>query len=128
MDYTPQGVLAVQVRVHERLRRLLVERGIVLDPGSPLWFDGRLDLPKPGDRWKITLSRHGATASVEFTPTELDAFLSGYPNQCRLGETPPGRRRAGAPQASGARSGVNVTCGWLASDGAVCSGLLWTVS
>ncbi len=81
MDYTPQGVLAVQVRVHERLRRLLVERGIVLDPGSPLWFDGRLDLPKPGERWKITLSRHGATASVEFTPTELDAFLSGYPKE-----------------------------------------------
>jgi len=80
MDYTPQGVLAVQARVHERLGLLLVERGIVLDPGSPLWFDGRLDLPKPGERWKMTLSCRGTTASVEFTPTELDALLSGYPN------------------------------------------------
>ena len=81
MDYTPQDVLAAQVRVHERLRRFLVERGIVLDPGSPLWFDGRLDLPKPGEPWKMTLSCHGAKASVEFRPTELDVFLSGYPNE-----------------------------------------------
>jgi hypothetical protein len=81
MDYTPQGVLAVQVRIHERLRRFLVERDIVLDPGSPLWFDGRLDLPNPGERWKMTLSRHGTTASVEFTPAELDAFLSEQPTE-----------------------------------------------
>ncbi len=81
MDYTQQGVLAAQVRVYERLRRFLVERGIVLDPGSPLWFDGHLDLPKPGERWKMTLSCQGATASVEFTPTELDTFLSGYPTE-----------------------------------------------
>ena len=81
MDYTQQGVLAAQVRVHERLRRFLVERGIVLDPGSPLWFDGRLDLPKPGERWKMALSCRGATASVEFTPTELDAFLFGHPTE-----------------------------------------------
>ena len=79
MDYTQQGVLAVQVRVHERLQRLLVERGIVLDPGSPLWFDGRLDLPKPGERWKMVLSCRGATAPVEFTPTELDAFFALHP-------------------------------------------------
>jgi hypothetical protein len=78
VDYTPQGVLAVQARVHERLQRLLVERDIVLDPGSPLWFDGRLDLPKPGERWKMALSCRGATASVEFTPTELDAFLAQH--------------------------------------------------
>jgi hypothetical protein len=81
MDYTPQGVLAVQVRIHERLQRFLVERDIVLDPDSPLWFDGRLDLPKPGERWKMTLSYHGTTASAEFTPAELDAFLSGQPTE-----------------------------------------------
>jgi hypothetical protein len=81
MDYTQQGVLAAQVRVHEQLRRFLVERGIVLDPDSPLWFDGQLDLPKPGERWKMTLSCQGATASVEFTPTELDTFISGYPTE-----------------------------------------------
>ncbi len=81
MDYTQEGVLAAQMRVWDRLRRLLAERGMMLDPGSPLWFDGRLDLPKPGERWKMTLSRHGATASVEFTPAELDAFLSGYPDE-----------------------------------------------
>jgi hypothetical protein len=81
MDYTQQGVLAAQVRVYERLRRFLVERSIVLDPGSPLWFDGHLDLPKPGARWNMTLSCQGATVSVEFTPTELDAFLSGYPTE-----------------------------------------------
>jgi hypothetical protein len=81
MDYTQQGVLAAQVRVYGRLRLFLVERGIVLDPGSPLWFDGRLDLPKPGEPWKMALSCRGATASVEFTPTELDAFLFGYPDE-----------------------------------------------
>lgn len=81
MDYTPQGVLAAQVRVHERLRFFLVERGIVLDPGSPLWFDGRLDLPKPGEPWKMALSCRGATTSVNFTATELDAFLAGRPGE-----------------------------------------------
>ncbi len=81
MDYTQEGVLAAQMRVWERLQRLLAERGILLDPGSPLWFDGRLDLPKPGERWKMTLSCHGATTSVEFTPAELDTFLSGYPTE-----------------------------------------------
>ena len=81
MDYTPQGVQAAQLRVHERLHRFLVERDIVLDPGSPLWFDGRLDLPRPGEPWKMTLWCHGHRTSVEFRPTELDAFLSGYPNE-----------------------------------------------
>jgi hypothetical protein len=95
MDYTSQGVLAAQVRVHERLHLLLAERGIVLDPGSPLWFDGRLDLPKPGEPWKMALSCRGATASVNFTPTELDAFLAQRP-----GEVVSGRLR----QAAAARS------------------------
>jgi hypothetical protein len=81
VDYTQEGVLAAQMRVWERLQRLLVERAIVLDLGSPLWFDGRLDLPEPGERWRMTLSCHGATTSVEFTPAELDAFLSGYPGE-----------------------------------------------
>jgi hypothetical protein len=40
-----------------------------------------LDLPKPGEPWKMTLSCHGATSSVEFRPTELDEFLFGYPNE-----------------------------------------------
>ena len=81
MDYSQAGVLAAQVRVWERLRGLLVERKIVLDPGSPLWFDGRKDLPKPGEPWKMTLYCHGARTSVEFRPTELDAFLSGQPSE-----------------------------------------------
>ena len=91
MDYTPQGVLAVQLRAHEQLRRFLVERGIVLDPGSPLWFDGGMDVPKAGERWKMALSCRGATASVEFTPTELDTFLAQHP-----GEVVSGRLRQAA--------------------------------
>jgi hypothetical protein len=86
VDYTPQGVLAVQLRVHERLQRFLVERGIVLDPGSPLWFDGGMDLPKAGERWKMALSSRGATASVEFTPTELDTFLAQHPGEVVSGK------------------------------------------
>jgi hypothetical protein len=81
MDYTQQGVLTVRRRVYERLQPFLTERSIVLDPEYPLWFDGRLDIPKPGEPWKMKLSCHGATASVEFRPTELDEFLSGYPNE-----------------------------------------------
>ena len=81
MDYSQAGVLAAQARVQERLQALLVEQGMVLDPGSPVWFDERLDLPKPGEPWKMTLSRHGARTSVEFRPTELDNFLSGQPNE-----------------------------------------------
>jgi hypothetical protein len=46
-------------------------------PILPLWFDGRLDLPKPGEPWRMTLSCCGARMSVEFRPTELDAFLRG---------------------------------------------------
>ncbi len=78
MDYSQEGVLSVQVRVWERLRGFLAERNVVLDPGSPLWFDGRLDLPKPGEPWKMTLYSHGARTSVEFRPTELDAFFAGH--------------------------------------------------
>ena len=81
MDYSQEGVLAVQVRVWELLRGFLSERNVVLDPGSPLWFDGRLDLPKPGEPWKMTLYSHGARTSVEFRPTELDAFLAGHSNE-----------------------------------------------
>ncbi len=57
---------------------LLGDRNVVVDPASPLWFDGRLDLPKPGEPWKMTLYCHGARTSVEFRPTELDAFLTGH--------------------------------------------------
>ena len=81
MDYTQRGVLDAQTRVTERLGRILAEHGIALDPGSPVWFDGRLDLPKPGEPWKMTLSRQGARTSVEFRPTELDSFLSSQSNE-----------------------------------------------
>jgi hypothetical protein len=81
MDYSQTGVLAAQARVQERLQALLIEQDMVLDPSSPLWFDGRLDLPKPGEPWRMTLSRHGAKTSVEFRPTELDNFLAGQPNE-----------------------------------------------
>lgn len=79
MDYSRQGVLAAEARVHERLRRILTEHGMVLDPGSPVWFDGRSDLPEPGEPWTMKLSVGGATASVEFSATELDAFLEVRP-------------------------------------------------
>ena len=81
MDYSQAGVLAAQGHVLDRLRSILAERNIALDPGSPLWFDGRLDLPKPGEPWKMTLSCHGARLSVEFRPTELDAFLRSESNE-----------------------------------------------
>ena len=74
MDYTQRGVLDAQMRVTERLGRILAD-GMVLDPASPLWFDGRLELPTPGEPWTMKLSCRGATASVEFTPAELEAFL-----------------------------------------------------
>jgi hypothetical protein len=76
MDYTQQGVLAARQRVHERLQYFLVEHDVLLDPGSPSWFDGRLALPKPREPWKMALSCRGNMAAVEFTPTELDAFLA----------------------------------------------------
>ena len=75
VDYTQHGVLDAQMRVIERLGRILAEHGMVLDPGSPLWFDGCLELPTPGEPWTMRLSFRGATSSVEFTPAELDAFL-----------------------------------------------------
>ena len=81
MDYSQTGVLATQARVQERLQALLVEQDMRLDPGSPVWFDGSMDLPKPGEPWKMTLARHGARTSIEFRPTELDSFLSGQPNE-----------------------------------------------
>lgn len=79
MDYTYHGVLDTQMLVTERLGRILAEHGMVLDPKSPLWFDGRLELPTPGDPWTMKLSYRGATSSVEFTPAELDAFLDVRP-------------------------------------------------
>ena len=81
MDYSQAGVLATQTRVWERLQGFLAERNVELDPGSPLWFDGRPDLPTPGEPWKMTLYRHGARTSVEFRPTELDVFLAGQANE-----------------------------------------------
>jgi hypothetical protein len=79
MDYSPQAVLDAQARVHERLRRVLSEHGMVLDPGSPVWFDGRSEPPEPAEPWTMKLSIGGATASVEFTAAELDAFLEVRP-------------------------------------------------
>lgn len=79
LDYTQRGVLDAQMRVTERLGRILAEHGMVLDRGSPLWFDGRLELPTPGEPWTMKLSCRGATASVEFTPAELEAFLEVRP-------------------------------------------------
>ena len=79
MDYTQHGVLNAQLRVTERLNRILAEHGMVLDPGSPVWFDGRLELPTPGEPWTMKLSYRGATAPVEFTPAELEAFLAVGP-------------------------------------------------
>ncbi len=84
MDYTQRGVLDAQMRVYERLSRMLAELGMVLDPGSPLWFDGRLELPKPGEPWRMKLSSGGATSSVEFTPAEVDAFLAEPPPEVVL--------------------------------------------
>jgi hypothetical protein len=81
MDYTPEGILDVQLRVAERLRQFLAERDVVLDPGSVVWFDGRMDLPRPGERWRMALSSRGAATSVEFTPIELDHFVLGYPDE-----------------------------------------------
>ncbi len=80
MDYTQAGVLRVQARVRERINRALVA-----DPRLRLdhvgWFDGRGELPRPGERWKLTLSRGGEQASVELTPAELDAFMGGDPRE-----------------------------------------------
>ena len=79
MDYTERGVREAQQRVTERLNRILAEHGLVLDSGSPLWFDGRSEPPQPGDPWRMKLSCRGATSTIEFTPTELDAFLEVRP-------------------------------------------------
>ncbi len=81
VDYSQHGVLDARMRVSERLGRILAEHGMVLDPGSPLWFDGRLELPRPGAPWTMKLSFRGATAPVEFTPAELDAFLETHPHE-----------------------------------------------
>ena len=74
MDYTRLGVLAVQIRVADRLKRLLAERRMSLD--STMWFDGRMDLPKPGESWKLTLFSRGKPASIELSPAELDEFMA----------------------------------------------------
>ena len=90
MDYTQHGVLDAQTRVTERLGRILAEHGMVLDPGWPLWFDGRLELPTPGEPWTMRLSYRGAMSSVEFTPAELDAFpMCARPKLFRLSSDGP---------------------------------------
>jgi len=78
--YTQQGVLNTQRRVSERLRTLLTERNVRLDPGSPTWFDGSIALPTPGAPWKLSLSSHAKSATVTFTPEELAEFLAGRPS------------------------------------------------
>ena len=79
MDYTQHGVLDAQVRVTERLGRILAEHGMVLDPGSPVWFDGRIELPLPGEPWTMKLYYRWGYVVVELTPAELDAFLDVRP-------------------------------------------------
>ncbi len=79
MDYTPGRLSDAQTRITERLGRILAEHDMVLDPGSPVWFDGRLEVPSPGEPWTLKLSCRGATSSVEFTPGELDAVLERRP-------------------------------------------------
>ena len=76
--YTPREVRDAQTRLAERLSRILAEFGMTLDSGSPLWFDGA-DVPEPGQPWRMKLSCGGASSSVEFTLSELDAFLEVRP-------------------------------------------------
>ena len=57
MDYTHHGVLDTQMLVTERLGRILAEHGMVLDPKSPPWFDGRLELPTPGEPPEVVSAR-----------------------------------------------------------------------
>ncbi len=71
-------MLDAQARVTKRLSRILAEHGIALDPGSPVWFEGA-EAPEPGEPWTTKLSSRGATASVAFTPSELDALLEVRP-------------------------------------------------
>jgi len=80
MDLTQRGVLAVQTRVQERINRILAaEPRLRLDDVS--WFGGRMDLPRAGEPWTLTLSRGGQQESVELTPGEVDAFMAGDPRE-----------------------------------------------
>jgi len=81
MDYTQQGVLAAQVRVHERLRRLPRRAGHRARPRlAPLVrrAPGPPEAGRAVEDDALVPGRHGV---VEFTPTELDTFISGYPTE-----------------------------------------------
>ena len=90
MDYTQHGVLDAQMRVTERLDRILAEHGMVLDPGWPLWFDGRLELPTPGEPWTMRLSYRGACRRSSLPrPNSTRSSMCARPKLFRLSSDGP---------------------------------------
>lgn len=52
-----------------------------LDPGPRFGSMEAFALPTPGQIWKMTLSSHGESASVEFPSKELDDFMAKQPDE-----------------------------------------------
>lgn len=75
--YTQQGVLDMQLRITELVNCLAAEKAVLLDPGSPIFFDGSMSLPEPGVPWKVTLHSHGKSQAVVLPVDDLADFKAG---------------------------------------------------
>jgi len=53
------------------------EKAIRLDPGGLVFFDGSMELPKPGVPWKVTLHSRGKSQTVVLSVDEPANFKAG---------------------------------------------------
>lgn len=75
--YTREGVLDMQMRLGEVIKGLTREKGVRLDPGGVVFFDGSMSLPERGTPWKVTLCCHGRSETVLLLAEDLTEFKAG---------------------------------------------------
>jgi hypothetical protein len=76
--YTQEGILAMQARVIEVVKKLAAEKGVRLDPHGIVFFDGSMSLPERGAPWKLTLHAHGKAEAFLLSVRELRAVKAGW--------------------------------------------------
>jgi hypothetical protein len=76
--YSRAGVIDMRVRLVKTVRTLAAEKGVPLNPGGPVSFEGSISLPVPGVPWKLMLhSALGKSALAVLSSQHLEEFKAG---------------------------------------------------
>ena len=76
--YSQAGVIDMRARLVKAVRALAAEKGVRLNPGGPVSFEGSISLPVPGVPWKLMLhSPLGKSAAAVLSSQVLEEFKAG---------------------------------------------------